>query len=70
VIDYSLLVIQSDLNLRLGIIDFMRPYHIFEKIENIYKEFKFGKDPTVMPPQQYSERFILAMRKYFMRAPV
>lgn len=28
VIDYSLLVIESGVTLRLGIIDFMRPYHL------------------------------------------
>lgn len=28
VIDYSLLVIESERSLRIGIIDFMRPYHI------------------------------------------
>ncbi len=32
VIDYSLLVIECRGELRLGIIDFMRPYHLFEKI--------------------------------------
>ena len=32
VIDYSLLVIQKDKDLRLGVIDFMRPYHFFEKL--------------------------------------
>ena len=51
----------------MGIIDFMRPYHLSEKIENIYKEMKSGKDPTVIPPQHYSERFISAMRKYFIK---
>jgi hypothetical protein len=32
VIDYSLLAIESGTNLRMGIIDFMRPYHFVEKI--------------------------------------
>ena len=55
VIDYSLLVIEGgNAQLRLAIIDFMRPYHLIEKIETIYKEIKSGKDPTVIPPQQYS----------------
>ena len=67
VIDYSLLVIESERVLRMGIIDFMRPYHFIEKIETIYKEIKSGKDPTVIPPLQYSERFISAMKKYFIK---
>lgn len=32
VIDYSLLVIESKNSLRLGIIDYMRPYQLMEKI--------------------------------------
>ena len=68
-IDYSLLVIESGNVLRMGIIDFMRPYHLIEKIETIYKELKSGgKNPTVIPPQQYSERFITAMKKYFVKS--
>jgi len=51
----------------MGIIDFMRPYHLIEKIETIYKEIKSGKDPTVIPPQQYAERFTNAMHKYFSK---
>ena len=31
-IDYSLLVIEKDKELRIGVIDFMRPYHFFEKL--------------------------------------
>ena len=53
--------------LRLGIIDFMRPYHIFEKLENMYKKAKMGNDPTVIPPNQYGERFFNAMTKYFIK---
>ncbi len=71
VIDYSLLAIEfweeGRNNLRLGVIDFMRPYHILEKIENMYKKAKMGNDPTVIPPENYSERFISAMRKYFIK---
>ena len=71
VIDYSLLAIEfyhdGKNNLRLGVIDFMRPYHILEKIENMYKKAKMGNDPTVIPPENYSERFIQAMKKYFIK---
>jgi 1-phosphatidylinositol-3-phosphate 5-kinase len=69
VIDYSLLVIEQGNTLRMGIIDFMRPYHLIEKIETLYKEIKSGKDPTVIPPPQYSERFINALNKYFIKVP-
>jgi hypothetical protein len=51
VIDYSLLVVENEQTLRLGIIDFMRPYHLKEKIEKKFKEIKYGQDPTVLPPQ-------------------
>lgn len=37
VIDYSLLAIEHGQRIRVGIIDFMRPYHLLEKIENKYK---------------------------------
>lgn len=67
VIDYSLLVIESKDSLRLGIIDYMRPYQLMEKLETIYKEFKSGRDPTVIPPHSYAERFISAMKKYFLK---
>ena len=66
-IDYSLLVIESEMKLRVGIIDYMRPYHMIEKIENIYKEFKSGKDPTVIPPISYAERFLASMKRYFIK---
>jgi 1-phosphatidylinositol-3-phosphate 5-kinase len=68
VIDYSLLVIESGLGLRMAIIDFMRPYHLSEKLENLYKEIKNGKDPTVIPPHAYADRFIRAMRRYFAKS--
>ena len=65
VIDYSLLVIEHERQLRVGIIDFMRPYHLMERIENKYKELTNKNEPTVIPPQEYANRFLLAMRKYF-----
>lgn len=37
VIDYSLLVISTKNSLRIGIIDYMRPYHLMEKLETLYK---------------------------------
>lgn len=51
----------------MGIIDFMRPYHLIEIIESNIKYMKTRKDPTVIPPYQYSERFISALKKYFIK---
>ncbi|CAM6005661.1 unnamed protein product [Sphagnum balticum] len=69
VIDYSMLAVEdADKNLRIGIIDFMRPYHLMEKVEKIYKELKNGHEPTVVPPEIYADRFVAAMRRYFMKS--
>lgn len=65
VIDYSLLVIEHEDRLRMGIIDFMRPYHLMEKIESKYKELTNRNEPTVIPPEEYGSRFLSAMKKYF-----
>jgi hypothetical protein len=59
-------VIEHEKSLRLGVIDFMRPYHFKEKIEQKFKELKYGQEPTVLPPQEYATRFLTAMKKYFM----
>jgi hypothetical protein len=53
--------------IRMGIIDFMRPYQIFEKLENFYKEMKLASTPTVIPPKEYSDRFMQAMKHYFLK---
>lgn len=45
----------------------MRPYQLMEKLETFYKEFKSGRDPTVIPPNSYADRFIGAMKKYFLK---
>lgn len=45
-----MLVIESEKTLRLGVIDFMRPYHFKEMLEKKYKEIKSGREPTVLPP--------------------
>lgn len=69
-IDYSLLLIidQKRTLLRMGIIDFMRPYHFTEKLESFYKEIKSGGAvPTVIPPVDYSQRFMDAMNHYFLK---
>lgn len=70
VIDYSLLLImnQEQQYIRMGIIDFMRPYHALEKLETFYKEMRSGGEmPTVIPPIKYRDRFIGALRQYFVK---
>ena len=62
-------MIESEKVLRMGIIDFMRPYHLIEKIENKYKEMMSGKDPTVIEPTKYAERFVGALKRYFIKVP-
>ena len=66
VIDYSLLVIELTDRLRVGIIDFMRPFHFKEKVEKKFKELKYGQEPTVLPPEEYANRFLNSLRKYFI----
>lgn len=33
----------------------------------MYKKVTKGNDPTVIPPDDYAERFFLAMKKYFAK---
>lgn len=37
----------------MGIIDFMRPYRIFEMVEHIYKKMLNKYVPTVVDPKPY-----------------
>jgi hypothetical protein len=37
-----------------------------EKMENLYKEVTLGRNPTVVPPNEYADRFIAAMKSYFI----
>jgi hypothetical protein len=59
------MVVETNKTLRMGIIDFMRPYHFREKIEKTYKELKYGQGPTVLPPPEYAHRFLNAVKRYF-----
>lgn len=70
VIDYSLLLfVDVEKNsIRMGIIDFMRPFNLIERVENIYKKIVKGNNPTVVGPKHYQSRFFGAMKKYFLRS--
>jgi 1-phosphatidylinositol-3-phosphate 5-kinase len=76
VMDYSMLAIvaRATRTVRLGIVDFCRPYTIDKALESmvkktpLYRDHTLG-DPTVISPAEYQRRFVDAMRDYFYVAP-
>ncbi|KAI8823387.1 uncharacterized protein EV422DRAFT_611449 [Fimicolochytrium jonesii] len=72
VMDYSLLVgIDAERNeLVVGIVDFIRTFTWDKKLESWVKETAFlgggGKEPTIVSPRQYKNRFREAMERYFL----
>jgi len=74
VLDYSILVGIDEENMELvvGIIDFMRQYDILKQMERVGKSLPMvvGQEaPTIIQPPLYKARFINAMEKYFMTVP-
>ncbi|KAJ3024266.1 1-phosphatidylinositol-3-phosphate 5-kinase [Thoreauomyces humboldtii] len=75
VMDYSLLVgIDAERNeLVVGIVDFIRTFTWDKKLESWVKESTFlgggGKEPTIVSPRQYKNRFREAMERYFLMVP-
>jgi 1-phosphatidylinositol-3-phosphate 5-kinase len=76
IMDYSLLAIVSRAarSVRLGIVDFCRPYTIDKALESMVKKTPLFRDhslgdPTVISPAEYQRRFVDAMRDYFYVAP-
>ena len=74
VIDYSLLVglDQTDGELLVGVIDYNRKYDLAKRLETGVKSM--GRlagqaKPTIVNPAEYRQRFLGAMRRYFMIAP-
>ncbi|XP_033252828.1 putative 1-phosphatidylinositol 3-phosphate 5-kinase [Drosophila miranda] len=73
--DYSLLVGLEKKNslLVLGIIDYIRTFTLDKRVESIIKQSGLlggkGKDPTVVSPERYKQRFIDAMDRYFLTVP-
>lgn len=71
VIDYSLLVglEQSTGELVVGIVDYIRTYTWDKKLESWVKETGLlgggGKEPTIISPKLYKQRFREAMSRYF-----
>ncbi|SCU78840.1 LAMI_0A06216g1_1 [Lachancea mirantina] len=75
VMDYSLVVgvDNENLNLIVGIIDFIRTFTWDKKLESWVKERGFvgggTKEPTVVTPRQYKNRFREAMDRYILMVP-
>ena len=75
VMDYSLVVgIDNDTNeLIVGIVDFIRTFTWDKKLESWVKETGIfggsGREPTIITPNQYRERFRQAMDNYFLMIP-
>ncbi|KAJ3294861.1 hypothetical protein HDU76_006913, partial [Blyttiomyces sp. JEL0837] len=72
VMDYSLLVGVDDerMELIVGIVDFIGPYTWYKKLETRGKStLRGGKETTVIPPDQYGDRFRKAMDQYFLIVP-
>ena len=68
IVDYSMLLIinDDDNTLKMGIIDYAILYTWEKQVEHVGKKFIRGNTPTITNPNHYKERFINAMKKYFM----
>ncbi|KAJ1969197.1 Mitochondrial distribution and morphology protein 12 [Dispira parvispora] len=75
VVDYSLLVAidEEKHDLVVGIVDFIQTFTWDKRLENWVKETGFlgggGKQPTIISPKQYKQRFRNAMGRYFTVVP-
>ncbi|KAK0552680.1 Mitochondrial distribution and morphology protein 12 [Tilletia horrida] len=76
VMDYSLIVglDKSNLELVVGIIDFLRPYTWDKRVESFVKETGLlgggaGKEPTIITPKMYRARFLAFLDKSFLMSP-
>ena len=74
VMDYSLLVgiDNESKELVIGIVDFIRTFTWDKKLESWVKETGLlggGKEPTIVTPRQYKNRFREAMERYFLMVP-
>ncbi|KAF0694780.1 Aste57867_14378 [Aphanomyces stellatus] len=70
VIDYSLLLAFNDdtLEVRAALIDYVHQFDFIKRVESGAK--KMYQLPTVLPPDQYKERFLHAMDIYFLSRQV
>ncbi|KAI3502752.1 hypothetical protein L1887_31032 [Cichorium endivia] len=67
VMDYSLLVGVDAENMELvcTIIDYLRPFTFDKKLESLIKFFVKNHLPTIIPPEDYKERFRDFIRQHF-----
>jgi len=60
-------------NLTFLLIDYIRTFTLDKRVESIIKGSGIlggkGKDPTVVNPERYKQRFIDAMDRYFLTVP-
>ena len=66
IVDYSILLGLDPLShhMVIGVIDYGRVYSSVERLETSLKSMG-GKEPTVIPPQAYKQRFRGAMDRFF-----
>ncbi|KAJ1549204.1 1-phosphatidylinositol-3-phosphate 5-kinase [Cladochytrium tenue] len=74
VMDYSLVVgiDEEKRELVVGIVDFIRTFTWDKKLESWVKETAFlsgGREPTIISPRQYKNRFRESMERYFLSPP-
>ena len=72
IVDYSLLLYINEKDedhsiIRVGIIDYIRKYTWDKKVEHFVKTIMNGfNSPTIINPCDYKERFIAAIKSYFI----
>jgi hypothetical protein len=69
VMDYSLLLGIDRTRLVFGIIDFIRTFTWDKKLESWVKDAVASREPTIISPKQYQQRFREAMDRYFLVVP-
>ncbi|WVF70562.1 hypothetical protein IAT40_005353 [Kwoniella sp. CBS 6097] len=72
IMDYSLLlgVDEGKQELVVGLVDAIGSYNLFKTIESRGKmAINRGKDVTIIPPDQYRDRFENALKHYFIACP-
>ena len=59
IIDYSLLAIidPTKKTIRIGIIDYIQQYTLEKELESYVKQTLAKEEPTIIPPEQYKQRF-------------
>ena len=71
VMDYSLVVGFNDESKEMivGIIDWLRTFTWDKRVENWVKGIGSKRDPTIVTPKQYRNRFRAAMERYILEVP-